>query len=218
MATTVVTYNSSTLPYQDIVAGDIHTFTNTGTPTQYTVASYNASTRQVTYTATVTGVVAGATIYQYRSSGMSYRPFSRWTTTLSSASSYTPTTWALNSGYEKLFLNGLGVNDQDYDLVGNAITNFPSSATGLLTLIQFNQNNQSTAIGNPVSIATSTIAGQSTYSFNIDQNAFELYYNGPLQVYGTDYTTATGTYSLAVAPTTTNSILQQNTYNRTGAA
>lgn len=218
ISTNVVTYNSTTLPFQNIVAGDIHTFINTGTPTQYTVSAYNASTRQITYTATVTSVAAGASIYEYRSNGMSYRPFSRWTTTLSSATSYTPTTWALNSGYEKLFLNGLGVNDQDYDLISNSITNFPSAASGLLTLIQFNQNNQSVAIGNPISVATNTVSGQSTYSFNLDQNAFELYYNGPLQIPTVDYTTATGAYTLIVTPTITGSILQQNTYNRTGAA
>jgi len=218
VASNVVTYSSGSPPYQNIVAGDIHTFANTGTPTQYTVQAYNAATRQITYTASVTGVSAGATIYQYRSNGLSYRPFSRWTTTLTSASSYTPTTWAINSGYEKLFLNGLGVNDQDYDLVSGAITNFPSAATGLLTIIQFNQNNQATPVGGPTSVTTSTVTGQSTYAFNYDANAFELYYNGPLQVAGTDYTTATGSYTLAAAPGSTTAILQQNTYNRTGAA
>ena len=218
VASATVTYSATTLPWQNVVAGDIHTFANTGTPTQYTVQSYNAVTRQITYTATVTGVLAGASIYQYRASGASYRPFSRWSDTLTSASTYTPATWAVNSGFEKLFFNGLGLNAQDYDIVTGAITNFPSVATGLLTTIQFNSNNTATAIGAPVSIAVNTVVGQATYTFNMDQNAFELYYNGPLQVAGTDYTTATGTYTLSAAPDNPAAILQQNTYSRTGAA
>jgi hypothetical protein len=217
VATNVVTYGTS-LPYQNIVAGDIHTFANTGTPTQYTVQSYNAATKQITYTATVTGVSAGATIYQYRSTGSSYRPFSRWTTTLTNASSFTPTTWAFDSGYEKLYLNGASVNDQDYDLVSGALTNFPAAATGLLTIIQFNDNNQTIPIGNQTSQAINEVVGQSVYNYNYDVNAFELYNNGALMIPTSDYTTGSGIYTLGVAPTSTLNILQQVTYTRTGAA
>jgi hypothetical protein len=218
VATNVVTYNSGTLPYQNIVAGDIHTFANSGTPTQYTVSAWNAATRQITYTTTVTGVTAGATIYQYRSSGMSYRPFSRFTATLSSASSYTPTTWSLHSGYEKIFLNGASVNDQDYDISGGSLNNFPASATGLLTVIQFNDNNQTTPIGNQASVATNTIVGTSTYNYNFDADAFELYNNGALQVLTGDYTLGSTSYTLTTTPTSNLNILQQTTYSRTGAA
>jgi len=218
VATTVVTYTSTGLPYQNIVAGDIHTFTTAGTPTQYTVQSYNAATRQITYTATVTGVVAGAIIYQYRAAGASYRPFSRYTETLTNASTYTPTTWALHSGYEKIFLNGTSLSDQDYDIASGAISNFPANANGLITFIQFNDNNQTVPIGNQSSTAVNTQIGVSTYSFNYDQNAFELYNNGSLQVLTSDYSTATNSYTLATAPTTTLNILQQTTYTRTGTA
>ena len=217
VAGAVVTYGSS-LPYQNIVAGDIHTFTKTGTPTQYTVQSYNAATKQITYTATVTGVSAGAVIYQYRSTGLSYRPFSRWTTTLSSASSFTPTTWAIDSGYEKPYLNGTSVNDQDYDIVSGAFTNFPAASTGLLTWIQFADNNQTVPIGGQTSTAISEIVGQVTYNYNYDVNAFELYNNGALMIPVSDYTTSAGIYTLTVTPTSTLNILQQTTYTRTGAA
>ena len=217
VAGAVVTYGTS-LPYQNIVAGDIHTFTKTGTPTQYTVQSYNAATKQITYTASVTGVSAGAVIYQYRSTGLSYRPFSRWTTTLASASSYTPTTWALDSGYEKLYLNGVSVNDQDYDIVSGALTNFPAASTGLLTVIQFNDNNQTIPTGNQTSQAINEIVGQTVYNYSYDVNAFELYNNGALMIPTSDYTTGTGIYTLSVAPTSTLNILQQTTYTRTGAA
>ena len=218
VSSATVTYPSTNLPYQNIVAGDIHTFSNTGTPTQYTVASYNAATRQITYTATVTGVSAGALIYTYRANGSSYRPFSRWTDTLSAASSYTPTTWSFHSGYEKLFMNGAAVNDQDYDLVSGSLTNFPATADGLLTVIQFADNNTTTPIGNQNNQSTGTIVGQATYDFNFDSNAFELYYNGPLQVVNSDYTLNSGSYTLTVTPTSSLGILQQVTYQRNGAA
>ena len=219
VATSVVTYNSANLPFQQVYAGDIHTFVNSGTPTQYTVSSYNAATRQITYTTTVSGVSAGAVIYVYRANGSSYRPFSRWTASLSAASSYTPTTFAMDSGYEKLFLNGASVNDQDYDLVSGAITNFPASATGNLTIIQFADSNLTAPIGNQTSQATNTVVGQSSYVFNYNANAFELYYNGALQVPTSDYTfPSSNTYTLASTPTSTLGILQQTTYQRTGAA
>lgn len=218
VSSATVTYPSTNLPYQNVVAGDIHTFTNTGTPTQYTVSSYNAATRQITYTTTVSGVSAGAAIYIYRANGTSYRPFSRWTDTLSSATSFTPSTWSFESGYEKLFLNGTSFNDQDYDLVAGALTNFPSNASGLLTVIQFSDSNLTSPIGNQTSQSTGTIIGQSTYNFNLDQDAFELYYNGSLQVVNSDYTLNSGSYTLTVAPDSSLGTLQQTTYQRNGAA
>lgn len=214
----VATYSSTTLPYQDIVAGDIHTFAKTGTPTQYTVQSFNAATRQITYTTSLSGVSAGALIYQYRSSGMSYRPFSRFTSTVTAAGSYTPTTWSFHSGYEKPFLNGSSMNDQDYDIVGLVFTNFPANMTGNLTNIQFADSNTAVSISGSVSQAVNAIIGQLTYNFSLDQDAFELYNNGSLQVISSDYTVGTGSYTLGSAPTSNLNILQQTTYNRTGAA
>jgi len=216
IATNVVTYNTQ-LPWQNIVAGDIHTFINTGTPTQYTVSAYNAATKQITYSATVTGVSAGATIYQYRTTGLSYRAFSRWTATLTSASSYTPTTWAFHSGYEKLFINGISLSDVDYDLVAGALTNFPAAATGNLTVIQFNDNNQTVPIGGQTATSVNSTSGVSTYNYNFNALAFELYYNGPLLTETSDYTLGSGSYTLSVAPAAAN-LLLQTTYSRTGAA
>jgi len=218
VASAVVTYDALNLPWQTVYAGDIHTFVNTGTPTQYTVQSVNTATRQITYTAAVTGVSAGANIYIYRAASSVYRPFSRQKTTLSSATSYTPTTWALDSGYEKLYLNGAAVNDQDYDLVSGAITNFPIAASGLLTMIQFADSNTTTPIGNQTSQAANTVPFQLTYYYNLNQDAFELYYNGALQVPTDDYAIGTGSYTLSIAPETSLSVLQQTTYQRTGAA
>lgn len=212
----VVTYGTA-VPYQNIVAGDIHTFVNTGTPTQYTVLSYNAATKQITYTASVTGVSAGSSIYEYRANGSSYRPFSRWTATLSATSSYTPTVWAFHSGYEKIYLNGISLSDTDYDLVAGALTNFPAAATGNLTVIQFNDNNQTTPIGGQTSVSANSTPGISTYNFNLNALAFELYYNGPILTETSDYSVGSNSYTLANSPTTTN-VLLQTTYSRNGAA
>lgn len=216
VATTVVTYNSATTPWQLINVGDKITFTNTGTPTQYTVTAVNYTTRQITFSATVTGVVAGALIYVYRAANAPYRPMSRWSVTLTAQSTYTPTTWSFMSGFEKLYLNGAGVNDIDYDLTSTL--SFGQNVSGLLTVMQFAPNILTTPAGAQTSVATNTIVGQQTYNFNLNANAFELYYNGPLQDQGTDYTTGTGSFTLASAPNNTASILQQVTYNRTGAA
>lgn len=216
VATSVVTYNSGTSPWILFNAGDKVTFLNSGTPTQYTVSTVNYTTRQITFTTTVTGVSAGATIYIYRAANTAYRPLSRWSVTLTNQSAYTPTTWKFMSGFEKLYLNGAAVNDIDYDLTSTL--SFTQNVSGLLTVIQFAPNILTTPVGAQVTVAVSTIAGQQSYAFSLNPSAFELYRNGPLQDQGTDYTAGSGSYLLADIPTTSNQILQQTTYNRTGAA
>jgi hypothetical protein len=214
--TVTITYTG--LPYQNIIAGDIITFTNTGTPTQYTVSSVNLTAKTITFTGATSGLTAGANIYRYRAASASYRVFSRFTATLTAASSYSPTTWAFNSGFELPFLNGTAVNDQDYDLIANAFTNFPASSSGNLTIIQFAPNNSGTPTGYQSSTSTNTIIGQSIYSFSYTPAYFELYNNGALQVPALDYTTGSGSYTLAVSPTSNLNILQQQTYDGNGAA
>lgn len=214
--TATITYTN--LPHQNIVAGDIITFANTGTPTQYTVSSVNLTAKTITFTAATAGLTAGQPIYRFRAVGSSYRVFSRFTATLTAASAYSPTTWEFNSGYELPFLNGISVNDQDYDLIANSFTNFPANSTGNLTVIQFAPNNSGTPAGYQSSVSLNTIAGQSIYNFSYNPSYFELYNNGALQVSGSDYTTASGTYTLSVTPTSNLNLLQQQTYNGNGAA
>lgn len=216
VATNVVTYSATYLPTQEINVGDVMTFANTGTPTQYTVSSVNYATRQITFSTTVTGVTAGAIIYQYRAASSGYRPISRWSVNLSNQSIYTPTEWAFLSGSEKLFLNGLAVNDLDYDLTSDL--SFIQNVSGLLTVIQFAPNILTTPIGASASVATNTVVGQTTYNFNFDENAFELYFNGSLLDKVTDYTSASGSYVLAITPDTSLTTMQQVTYQRTGVA
>ena len=207
------------LPSQLIYPGDVLTFNNTGSPATYTVSTINYATKQIVFTTTFTAT-AGNSIYRYRTLGSTYRTFSRWDTSLTSAVSYTPTQFQVVSGAEVLFLNGAIVNDQDYDLVSNTINNFPSTATGNLTIIQFAHNNFGVPNGSPALVSTYTVNGQSVYSFSYEPDAFELYENGCLVVpgVGLDYTTSTGSYTLNPTPNNNTTVLSQQTYSRTGAA
>ena len=211
-----IVYNSGGLPNQKMYAGDKITFSETGTPTQYTISTINYVTRTITFTTTLSGVTAGNTLYQYRAASSAYRPFSRWTDALTNQTSYTPTEWAYRSGYEKLFLNGTAVNDLDYDLTGTL--SFLQSVSGLVTTVQFAENILTTPAGSSQTGTTNTSVGTTNYAFNYDANAFELYVNGTLVDQGTDYLTSTGVYALAYTPTTNITVLQQTTYQRTGAA
>ena len=217
VASNVVTWNASNMPYQYINAGDKMTFANTGSPTQYTVSSVNYTTREITFTGAVTAS-AGANIYTYRGSSSSYPVFSRFEADLSSASSYTPTTWAFDSGYELPFMNGTAVPDQDYDIVANTYTNMPSTATGKLVIIQFSANNTTTPTGTPVNVVVYTEIGQDNYSFSFVSGALNIYANGVLYKTGVDYTTATNSYTLANIPDNNITVLQQQSFARAGAA
>jgi hypothetical protein len=212
-----VTWNLAEMPYQLIKAGDIMTFSNSGTPTQYTVSSVNYGTATITFTTSPTGLTAGDPIYTYRASGSSYPVFSRFEATLTSTTTYTPTNWSFNSGYELPFYNGTIVPDSDYDIVGNTYTNIPSVSDGLLTIIQFSGNNTTTPTGTPQNVITFTTAGQSFYSFNFTSGALGIYANGVLYEGGVDYTTSTNSYTLTNSPTQ-SFIIQQQTFARAGAA
>lgn len=168
-----------------------------------------------------TGVTLGnkVTIISFKSStstGTVYASFTRNTNTLTNASSFTPG-YTLTSGYELLFLNGSAMSDQDYDIVGGVITNFPSTATGSLNVIQWSQNNLTLPNGNPVNVLITTILGQTSYPFSYTSGAFNLYQNGVLLFGGTDYTTVSGGYTLTNAPTSNSDLLLQQTFARTGA-
>lgn len=210
-----VVYNSAILPNQKIMSGDKITFANTGSPTQYTVSTVDYATRTITFTTSISAST-GATVFQYRVASSAYRPMSRWTFSLSSATTYAPTEWAFRSGYEKLFINGMGVNEYDYDLT-DTLT-FIQTVSGLVTNIQFAENILTTPTGASQTITANTIATQTTYPYNYNPNAFELYLNGALLEQGTDYSTASGNYTLAYTPDRNITMLQQTTYQRTGAA
>jgi hypothetical protein len=212
-----VTWNLAEMPYQLIRAGDIMTFSNSGTPTQYTVSSVNYGTATITFTTSPTGLTAGDPIYTYRASGSSYPVFSRFEEALTSTTTYTPTTWSFNSGYELPFYNGTVVPDADFDIIGDTYTITPSISSGLLTIIQFSGNNTTTPTGTPQNVITYSIVGQTFYSFNFTNGALGIYANGVLYEGGVDYTTSTNSYTLTNSPTQ-SFIIQQQTFARAGAA
>lgn len=211
-----IVYSSATLPNQKIYAGDKITFVNSGSPTQYTVSTVNYTTRTITFTTTLSGVSAGANVFQYRAASSAYRPMSRWTATLTNSANYLPTEWAFRSGYEKLFINGMGVNEYDYDLTDTL--SFIQNVSGLVTTIQFAENILTTPAGGSQTVTVNTVSGTTSYAFNYNANAFELYLNGCLIEQGSDYSTSTGLYTLSYTPDTNITMLQQTTYQRTGAA
>jgi hypothetical protein len=218
VAGAVVTWNDANMPYQLIDVGSIITFANTGSPTQYTVLSVNYATQQITFTTTVTSVSAGAGIYDYRAAASSYRVFSRFETTLTNQSSYEPTDWDFQSGFELPFMNGAVLSDQDYDITGNQINHFPNITSGKLTIIQFSGNNLTTPTGTPVNVVTYSVANQIGYAFVFTTGALSIYANGSRLIDSVDYTTATNSYTLTTAYTDSTTILQQQSFARAGAA
>jgi hypothetical protein len=148
-----------------------------------------------------------------------YDAFTIDTITLNNVSSYdfTGSGITLNSGFEFLFLNGSQLSAQDYDIIGQVLTNFPNLLSGELTIIQWTPNNLGTPAGNPVNIEVNSIVGQTLYSFNNNPLAFNLYQNGVTLVQDVDFTPVTGGYTLANTPTTID-LLTQQTFARTGSA
>jgi hypothetical protein len=144
-----------------------------------------------------------------------YASFTRTDIALSNANSYIQP--GLISGSEFLFINGVNLTELDYNVVGTTITDFPSVTTGTLSIIQWTHNNLNVPNGSPVTIPTNTVIGQVIYPFNFNSNAFTLYSNGALQRQGSDFTLASSTYTLTQTPTTIQTIMNQQTFARTGA-
>lgn len=185
----------------------------TGYNGTYTVTA--CDTASVSYANTTTGsMVTGGTI---EFTDPYYNSFSINTVDLVDASSYTTSGFTITSGYELLFLNGTLMNELDYDIIGQTITNFPSILNGKLTVLQWTPNNLGLPSGNCVNAVTNTIIGQTTYPFSYDVMAFNLYANGVMYQQEVDYTTGVGGYTLAVTPDTILTTLVNQTFARTGA-
>ena len=145
-----------------------------------------------------------------------YASFTLNSATLINQATYTASGFTLNTGFELLFLNGTIVNAQDYDISGQDIT-FIANTTGDLQVLQWTPNNLGVANGTPVNVDAFTAIGQTIYPFTYNINAFNLFSNGVLFKQGTDYTTATGTYTLSNTPDNIYTIMVQQTFARTGA-
>jgi len=213
-----ITYNGE--PWNQIAAGDQLAFTNTGTPTTYTVQSVNQSTKVVTFTTSIAGATAGNTVYRYRAAGSNYAPFTRYDQDVSAISSFTPTTYAINNGFESIYVNGLQINEIDYNLTGNTIDGFPSALTGRMTILMYTQNNLAVPASNIANTVAYSTAGQLTYPFPNNPLSMEVYANGALfaQGAGYDYTATANNFTLTTAFDNNSTLLNQQTFARTGAA
>jgi len=216
--TNSITYSAN--PYQTIAAGDLLCFANTGTPTTYTVQSINTATKVITFTGTISGATASLSVYRYRAAGATYRPWSRYTTTLTAASTYTPADWAVQSGFEAPYCNGVQFNEVDYDITAGAFTGFPGAVTGNFTVIQYAPNNLAVPACNIINTLTYSIAGSTAYTFNSNPLSMEVYANGVLLSKGAgyDYTATATNWLLSTAFPDNSTLLVQQTFARDGAA
>lgn len=201
------------IPFQVGQSITVSGVTPTGYNGTYTVTACTNTSVSFASTATGAQTVAGTVIY----TNNTYKSLSRNTANLTSASTYTASGFTLNSGFELLFINGTILNELDYNIIGQDITDFPSAMTGKMTIIQWTPDNLGQPNGFPTNIIQFTVVGQTVYPYTYDQNAFDLYSNGVLLLQGTDYTTATGTYVLSNTPDTTSTVMVQQTFARTGA-
>lgn len=185
---------------------------------EYTDTEGATGTVTLTVGATTDDIITIISFRSYNAISGAYASFTRNTADLVAVSSYIASGFTLYSGFEFLFLNGTVVNEQDYDISDQTISNFPSTLTGKLTVIQWTPDNLSVPNGTPVNVMTNTAIGVTTYPFSYDVNAFNLYNNGLNLLQGTDFTTASGSYTLANSPTTVLNLMLQQTFARTGAA
>jgi hypothetical protein len=185
-------------------------------PSEYTDTSGSTGTVTLSVGATTGDVITITSFKSVNATSGVYASFSRNSATLTDQATYTASGFTLNNGFELLFLNGTIVNAQDYDISGQDIT-FVGNASGDLQVIQWTPNNLGVANGTPVNVDAFTIVGQTIYPFSYNINAFNLFSNGVLFKQGTDFTTATGSYTLSNTPDNITTIMVQQTFARTGA-
>jgi hypothetical protein len=205
-------------PYQNIVVGDILTFTNVGTPTQYTVTAFYPNTKIIEFSPSQFSSLIGLNVYRYIAASSTYRPWSRFSANVTAVTTYTPTTITIRNGFESIYVNGVQFTELDYDLDGSAIVGFPGAVTGKITIILYAPNNY----GVPASNATNTLAysvnGVLTYNFSSNPLAMEVYANGVILAKTYDYIAYGANYNLVTAIPNNFTLLNQQTFARDGAA
>lgn len=216
--TNTITYNSN--PWQIINVGDKLSFTDTGTPTQYTVQSINTGTKVITFTTTIAGATAGFQVFICRAAGSSYAPFSRYTTSVSAITTYTPTTWAIQNGAESIYVNGCQINEVDYNINGLAVDGFPAPLSGNLTVIMYAPNNLNIPASNITNTVAYSVSGSTAYTFANNPLSMEVYANGVILAKGSgyDYTATSTNWILSSAFNNNLTLLNQQTFARDGAA
>lgn len=216
--TNTITYNNN--PWQIINVGDKLSFTDTGTPTQYTVQSINTATKVITFTTTIAGATAGLQVFICRAAGSNYAPFSRYTTSVSAITTYTPTTWAIQNGAESIYVNGCQINEVDYNISGLAIDGFPAPLSGNLTVIMYAPNNLNIPASNITNTVAYSVSGSAAYTFANNPLSMEVYANGVILAKGSgyDYTATSTNWILSSAFNNNLTLLNQQTFARDGAA
>ena len=216
--TNTITYNSN--PWQIINVGDKLSFTDTGTPTQYTVQSINTGTKVITFTTTIAGATAGLQVFICRAAGSNYAPFSRYTTSVSAITTYTPTTWAIQNGAESIYVNGCQINEVDYNINGLAVDGFPAPLSGNLTVIMYAPNNLNIPASNITNTVAYSVSGSTAYTFANNPLSMEVYANGVILAKGSgyDYTATSTNWILSSAFNNNLTLLNQQTFARDGAA
>jgi hypothetical protein len=218
--TNTVTYSSS--PWQNILAGDVLTFANTGSPTGYTVSSVNRTTKVITFTTSISGATAELPIYLYRSAGSNYAPFSRYNFSVNAITSLDTGAFGIGiqNGAESIYMNGSQINEIDYNISGNVINGFPAAVTGSFTIIMYAPNNLNVPASNIANTTAYSTAGQTTYPFPSNPLSMEIYANGALLTKGSgyDYTASSVNFILATAYDNNSTLFNQQTFARIGAA
>lgn len=215
-----VTYGG--LPWNQVEAGDEIAFANTGSPTLYTVASVDQVTKVITFTTTISGATTGLDLYRYRAAGTDYAPFTRYDQDVASITSFNPTEYQVRNGFEYIFVNGVQISEIDYDVdvSTSALGGFPAPLTGRFTVIQFTPNNLAVPASNVANNPAYTVSGQVTYPFNSNPLSMEVYANGCLLTKGVgyDYTSSAASWVLSTAFNNNDTLLNQQTFARIGAA
>ena len=211
--------------YQNIIAGDLLCFAAnqpapTDTPTTYTVQSINTTTKTIVFTTTISGATAGFSAYRKRAAGSTYTPFSRYSIDLTSANSVTPSNFTVRNGFEMIYVNGVQINEIDYDLSGNTVGGFPAPVTGKMTFIMFTENNFGVPASNVVNSVAYSIDGALSYVYPNNPLSVEIYANGCLLAQGSsyDYTATSSGYNLTQAFDNNFTLLNQQTFARIGPA
>jgi hypothetical protein len=210
------------LPWNKVQVGDVLAFSDTGSPSLYTVSAVNQTTKVITFTTSISGATAGLTIYRHRPAGSDYAPFTRYDQDVTATTSFLPTEYQIRNGFEFIFVNGVQFSEIDYNvnITTAALDGFPGPLSGKLTVIQFAPNNLAVPASNIANTPTYSVSGQVTYPFNSNPLSMEVYANGCLLTKGSgyDYTAAAASYVLTTAFSNNITLLNQQTFARIGAA
>ena len=215
----------SVLPYQTINAGDVLCFSDTqpessSSISTYTVQSINTSTKTITFTTSISGATTGYGVYRKRSAGAAYTPFCKYSYSVSNISSFTPTDFSIRNGFEMIFVNGVQLSEVDYDLSSGAITGLPGLVSGIITIVQFSENNFGVPASNVTNTTAYSVNGALSYTFPNNPLSMALYVNGAMFAKGSgyDYTATSAGYNLATAIPNNFTLLNQQTFARIDAA